>query len=347
MVRAVIAGLGSAFPAAVSQDALWSALSSDNPTPRARRLWTSAGVKTRHGVAIPPLDDVRDWSTEARMRRFSEEALPLGKEAVSSALVASGQEPADVDLIAVASCTGYASPGLDTTLGRDLGMPRSAERVQVGHMGCHAALPGLTVVADAAAARSKTAVLLCVELCSLHVQPPSDDNGQIVAHALFSDAAAAVVVRPGGPGLEVVDIAAHTDADYSGLLSWDITDHGFRMHLSPDLPSAFEPHVAPLVAELLGSHGLTPPDVAAWAIHPGGPRIVDKVGERLELDEDFLRPTRAVLAHHGNCSSPTVLLVLEHILAEGSLHDGDYAVCLAFGPGLTLYAALLRLTTAE
>lgn len=344
MVRPVIAGLGSAFPAAVSQDALWAALFSDNSTPLARQLWRSTGIESRHGVAIPPLDDVRDWPTGARMRRFSEEALPLGKEAVSSSLAASGLEPTDIDLLTVVSCTGYASPGLDTMLARDLGMGRSVERVQVGHMGCYAALPGLAVVADAAAARSKTAVLLCVELCSLHVQPPGDDNGQVVAHALFSDAAAAVVVSPSGPGLEVVDIAAHTDPDRSGLLRWDITDRGFRVHLSPELPAAFEPHLGPVVRDLLGGRGLTPPDVAAWAIHPGGPRIVDKVGEQLGLDEDALRPTRAVLAAHGNCSSPTVLLVLEQILAAGALDDGEYAVCLAFGAGLTLYAALLRRT---
>ena len=276
------------------------------------------------------------------MRRFSDEALPLGKEAVSSCLAASGVEPVDVGLLTVVTCTGYANPGLDVMLARDLGMAPSVERVQVGHMGCYAALPGLAVVADAAAARAKTAVLLCVELSSLHAQPPSDDDGQTVAHALFSDAAAAVVVRPGGPGLEVVDIAARTDPAHSELLRWDITDHGFRLRLSPELPSAIEPHVAPMVGELLAANGLRPSDVAAWAVHPGGPRIVDKVGERLSLDEDALRPTRAVLAAHGNCSSPAVLLVLERILAQGDLHDGDYAVCLAFGAGLTLYAALLR-----
>ena len=342
MVKAVIAGLGSSFPAAVSQDALWEALFPEDGPAVARRLWRGTGVRSRHGVAVPPLDDVRGWSTEARMRRFGEEALPLSKEAVSSCLAAAGLEPAAVNLLTVVSCTGYPSPGLDVLVARDLGMPPSVERVQVGHMGCYGALPGLTVVADAAVARARTAVLLCVELSSLHVQQPSDDIGQTVAHALFSDAAAAVVVRPGGPGMEVVDVAARTDPAHSELLRWDITDHGFRVHLSPEIPAAMEPLVAPMVEELLAAHDLKPADVAAWAIHPGGPRVVDKVGGSLGLDDDALRPTRAVLADHGNCSSPTVLLVLERLLAEGNLDDGDYAVCLAFGAGLTTYAALLR-----
>lgn len=342
MVRAVIAGVGSSFPATVAQDDLWEALFPEGAPGPARRLWRSAGVQSRHGVALPPLDDVRTWSTEARMRRFGQEALPLAKEAVSSCLAAAGVEAAAVDVFTVVSCTGYTSPGLDVLVARDVGMPPSLERVQVGHMGCYAALPGLAVVADAAVARARTAVLLCVELSSLHVQPPSDDMGQVVAHALFSDAAAAVVVRPGGPGLQILDIAARTHPAHAELLRWDITDHGFRVHLSPELPAAIEAHVAPMVTELLAAHGLRTADVAGWAIHPGGPRIVEKVAERLGLDDEALRPTRAVLAAHGNCSSPTVLVVLERLLSEGALDDGDHVVCVAFGAGLTLYAALCR-----
>lgn len=223
-----------------------------------------------------------------------------------------------------------------------MGMPPSLERVQIGHMGCYAAVPGLAVVADAAVARARTAVLLCVELSSLHVQPPSEDMGQVVAHALFSDAAAAVVVRPGGPGLEIVDLVACTDPAHAELLRWDITDHGFRLHLSPEIPAAIEAHVAPMVADLLAGQGLETADVAGWAIHPGGARIVDRIGEKLALDDEALGPTRDVLAAHGNCSSPSVLLVLERLLVEGALDDGDYVVCVAFGAGLTLYAALCR-----
>ncbi len=136
MVRAVIAGFGSSFPASVSQEALWEALFAHNPPPLAQRLWRNAGVHSRHGVAVPPLDDVRAWSTEARMRRFAQEALPLAKEAVSSCLAAAAVEAAAVEVFTVVSCTGYTTPGLDVLVARDLGMPPSLERVQIGHMGC-------------------------------------------------------------------------------------------------------------------------------------------------------------------------------------------------------------------
>jgi predicted naringenin-chalcone synthase len=77
-------------------------------------------------------------------------------------------------------------------------------------------------------------------------------------------------------------------------------------------------------------------DVAGWAVHPGGPRILDVVRERLGLEEAQLGASRRVLADHGNCSSATVLLVLDEL---GDV-DGP-VVAMAFGPGLTLYAALL------
>ena len=80
----------------------------------------------------------------------------------------------------------------------------------------------------------------------------------------------------------------------------------------------------------------------AWAVHPGGPRILDTVAERLDLPPDALDASRQVLAERGNCSSATVLLVLDALRSAGRPDAGAYAVALAFGPGLTLYAALLR-----
>jgi predicted naringenin-chalcone synthase len=298
-------------------------------------------------VVDPRVEDLSGWSTAARMRRFVQEALPLGKEALSACLLDAGLAPADIDALTVVSCTGYATPGLDILLARDLGMGSATQRLHVGHMGCYAALPGLAAVSDATVARGKTAVMLCVELTSLHIQPPSDDVEQVVAHALFSDAAAAVVLQPGvgGPGrggLEVVDLVARTDVARADLMSWEVTDLGFRMSLSPRVPRVLSEHVVDAVGELVTRAGIRVAEVAAWAVHPGGPRILDVVEDRLGLAPDGLAVSREVLRDDGNCSSATVLLILDRLLAAGACGDGDHVVCLAFGPGLTLYAALLR-----
>jgi predicted naringenin-chalcone synthase len=345
-VNARVTGLGSALPAQrFAQDELWDGVYARHCGGGAvhRRLFRAAGVQRRHLAVNPLVEDVSRWSTGERMRRYAAEALPLGKEAVGAALADANLAAEDVGLFAVASCTGYATPGIDIRTAAALGMGDDVQRLVVGHMGCYAAVPALGAVGDFAAARGRPAVLLCLELTSLHVQPPTDDLGQVVGHALFGDAAAAVVVEPAaGPGWELVDVVALTDPGTADHMTWDVTDHGFRMELSPDVPRVLARHVAPAVARLLGRHGLRTPDVDAWAVHPGGPRILDTVVEHLDLPPDALDASRRVLAERGNCSSATVLLVLDALRAAGRPAAGGYAVMMAFGPGLTLYAALLR-----
>ncbi len=338
-----ITGIGTALPThSMTQEQSWEEFFSHHYDGNrlAQRLWLRCGVERRHGVVNPI--EASSWGTGARMRRFVEEAVPLGDRALGACLDAAGVAPSDVGLLTVVSCTGYATPGLDILLARELGMSDAVERLHVGHMGCYAAVPGLAAVADTVAAREKTALLLCVELTTLHAQPPSDEIEQIVAHALFGDAAAAVVVAPAGPGLEILDVVARTDSARAHMMTWDVTDHGFRMGLSPEVPSAVEDHARPAVEALLAPHDLAVGDIACWVVHPGGPRILDAVARALQIDEQLLEPSRSVLRDFGNCSSATVLLILERILAARGVEAGAPVVLIAFGPGLTLYAALLR-----
>ena len=345
MVNAVLTGRGSAVPATMPQQALWDEFFSAHygGSALAERIWQRAGVDVRHGVVDPREEDVSSWGTGARMRRFVSEAMPLGKEALAACLDSAELAAGDVDALTVVSCIGYATPGLDILLARDLGMSADVQRVAIGHMGCYAAIPALATVADAAVARGQTGVLLCLELTSLHIQPATDDAGQMVAHALFSDAAAAVAVTPSSvEGLEVIDFIARTDAARSALMTWDVTDLGFRMGLSPQVPEVLSDHVADVVGELLHRNGLAPHDVGGWAVHPGGPRIVDVVAERLGLTSEQVEHSREVLRTHGNCSSATVLLILQRMASANAVEPGRHVVAMAFGPGLTLYAGLLR-----
>jgi predicted naringenin-chalcone synthase len=340
-----VASIAHSVPPACRQQDLWDGFfrAHYHGDPRAERIWRGSGVLTRHGVAIPPDLDVSGWGTGDRMTLYGEAAVPLGKEAVAAALDAAGLRAGEVGLLAVASCTGYITPGLDILIARDLGMAPDVHRLMIGHMGCYAALPGIGTVADFASARRRPAVLLCLELPSLHVQPSAPgraDLTQVVAHALFGDAAAAAVVTPHGPGFEVAGLTAVTDPAASGYMTWDVTDHGFRMALSPRVPGVLARHVHHAVTGLLGRHGLGLADVAAWAVHPGGPRILDVVADRLGLPDGALGISRAVLREYGNCSSATALLLLERLAP--TLPPGALVVTLAFGPGLTLQAALLQ-----
>ncbi|HLV59052.1 MAG TPA: 3-oxoacyl-[acyl-carrier-protein] synthase III C-terminal domain-containing protein [Natronosporangium sp.] len=342
---AVVAGIGVAVPPAVRQEDLWAGFFADHYAGTgqvlARRIFRNAGVVSRHAVVSPLLEDVSHWSTGRRMERYLVEALPLAKEAVAGAIADAGIRAADVGLLAVCSCTGYVTPGLDILLARDLSLAADCQRLFVGHMGCYAAVAGIAAVADAVAVRQRPAVLLCAELASLHLQPSTLDTAQMVAHALFSDAAAAVVLVPGAPaggtGYAVRGVASLTDPSAVDHMTWHVTDKGFRMGLSPRVPDVIGRHIRPLVSDLLDRHGLATADVDGWAVHPGGPHILDVVERELSLPAGALSTSRTVLAEHGNCSSPTVLLILEALRRVGR----RTVVMAAFGPGLTLYAALL------
>ncbi|WFE26281.1 type III polyketide synthase [Solwaraspora sp. WMMD791] len=378
---AAVVGLGLALPPSATQDELWrdffAARYSGAARALAARIFANSGVRTRQAAVSPLLEDVADWPTERRMRRYQVEALPLGKEAVAQALTGSGVSAGDIGLFVVCSCTGYATPGLDILLARDLGMSPATQRLFVGHMGCYAALPGLGAAADFVTARGRPAVLLCAELTSLHIQPPGrrTDTQQIVAHALFSDAAAAVVLAPTGPrptgaggippgprrsgddavrsgdvprsgdyvprsGDYVVrEIVAATDTATADHMTWEVTDLGFRMGLSPRVPQVLSLHVRALVADLLARHGLSVAQVDGWAVHPGGPRILSVVQRELALPDEAMAASRETLAEYGNCSSPTVLLILDRL--RRAPRPPGRVVMLAFGPGLTLYAGLL------
>jgi alkylresorcinol/alkylpyrone synthase len=339
-----VVAFGQSTPPAYDQTRLWTDYYADQVghDSVAERVWRRAQVRSRHLTVSPMDEDVCHWSTAQRMRRFLDDALPLAKEAVGNALVAAPLIPEEVGLLATVSCTGYGNPGLDVHIAKDLGMRPAVRRLAVGHMGCYAAIPGLAVATDYVIAQRRSAVLVCTELPSLHVQPPPHDTQQAVAHALFADACAAVVLAPpqlAGEGLDVIAVETLTDVGSTADMTWDITDHGFRMTLSSRVPALVARNVHTLVDRLLTDRGLTPDDVRHWAVHPGGPRIIDKVQEAFSLSDDQIKRSRDILSRYGNCSSATILLTLASMCP---VPVGDYVLALAFGPGLTVTGALLQ-----
>jgi alkylresorcinol/alkylpyrone synthase len=93
---------------------------------------------------------------------------------------------------------------------------------------------------------------------------------------------------------------------------------------------------------LLARHRLDVGDVKFWAIHPGSARIVEYIQHRLGLSDRQVRASLVALHDYGNMSSATVLFVLEQLIQDEQPAPGDYGVMMAFGPGLTMEAILLR-----
>lgn len=310
------------------------------------RLFLATKVERRQSAVDLPTYYEHPRGTGDRMAEYATAGYALGRAASERALHALGGRltAAEISDLVVVSCTGYNAPGLDIQIARDLGMPRDVRRVVVGHMGCFGALVGLRQCLAAVRANAgATAALLSVELTSLHFAPTLDPE-VLTSFALFGDAAAMAVVamdeRADGPEL----VGTYCSADFAAAdqMSWTITDQGFMMGLSPRVPVSLRRNIGGVVGELLAPHDLTTRDVAHWIIHPGGPAILDVIQRKLELSDEQMAENWAVLREHGNCSSATVLLILERLLRSGRPRRGEWGVMMAFGPGLTLETALLR-----
>src|SRR5262249_41876051 len=127
--------------------------------------------------------------------------------------------------------------------------------------------------------------------------------------------------------------------DSEQAMTWSIGDHGFEMTLSTRVPDLLARNVRPWLAKWLAEVGLRLSEVASWAIHPGGPRILSPVEEAPGLYPEATAVSREVLAECGNMSSPTVLFVLQRLRNRRAPLP---CVGLGFGPGLAMEAALFR-----
>lgn len=309
-------------------------------------LFQASCVERRQSVIDLPTYYRQPRSTGERMATYHAAALELGRTALRHAIESAmppRTAPAISDFFAI-SCTGYAAPGLDILLARDLGMQPSIRRVSIGHMGCFGALVGLRQSMAAVQAYPEAmAAMLCVELSSLHFRPAADAEA-LTAFALFGDAAAALLLgyAEEGPGPEVVSTYCATDFESVDQMSWRITDQGFVMGLSPRVPVTLRRNIKKVVGQLLAPHGLGASDITHWLVHPGGPSILEAIQQRLELSDAQMALSWQVLRDHGNCSSATILLILEALLRSGTARRGEWGVMMAFGPGLTLETCLLR-----
>lgn len=280
----------------------------------------------------------RGPSTGVRNAMYREHALPMAVSAARDALAAAGLRPADVTHVVTVSCTGFTAPGVDFALIDGLGLRPTTLRTHVGFMGCHGAINGLRV-ADAFTRADPAAVVLlvAVELCSLHYHF-GDDPEKVVANALFADGAAAVVGTAGDGPWRVAATGSCLIPNSAASMTWTIGDHGFEMTLSKQIPKLIAGNLGPWMAEWLGGYGLTVAGVPSWAVHPGGPKIVDAVEAALSLHLEATSASRRVFADFGNMSSPTVLFIVHELMRSRA---GRPCVMLGFGPGLVAEATLM------
>ena len=307
---------------------------------RLARVFKTTGIRKRH--AVRPLDwflEPRDW--QERTAAYLDGAQRLFVAAAKKAIDAAGLTARDVDTIVTVSSTGIATPSLEVRAFRELGFRDGTRRIPVFGLGCAGGVTGLGIAARLASAEpGRNVLMVAVELCTLAFRPDKPTKSNIVASALFGDGAAACILRAGDEGsVEIEASGEYTWADSLDIMGWHVDPEGFDVVFSRAIPRFAEANVGDAIAEILMRIGLKTSDVDRFVCHPGGAKVITALERTLRLEQGALDHERIVLAEHGNMSAPTVLFVLERVLAEGL---PSRAVLNAMGPGFTNSCVSLR-----
>ncbi|MCP5469852.1 MAG: type III polyketide synthase [Chlamydiales bacterium] len=242
-----------------------------------------------------------------------------------------GQE-APVDLIHV-TCTGYAAPSAAQKLVARNGW--STRVAHAYHMGCCASVPALRMGKGFVLSGSRHVDIVHTEICSLHFNPAIHTVEQILAHSLFADGFIKYSLRPEPRGFELLATDEAILSNTESEMSWKCEDWGLRMTLSKEIPRSIENAIFSFVEKLTSNW-----KGALFAIHPGGPKIIDAIQKKLGLSDEQVAHSKAVLHAYGNMSSATLPHIWELMLPE--IEIGQKVVSLAFGPGLTIVGAVLQ-----
>ena len=347
-----IAGAGSAFPKLYyPQAVLLAALREywrgqiENPR-MLDQLHAHAGVDGRHLVL--PLERYYDLKNFGEFNRvWIEAAQELGEHAIRCAMSRAGLELSQIGALFFVSVTGIASPSIDARLINRMKLPTNIRRTPIFGLGCVAGAAGVARAADYVRAYpDQVAVLLSVELCSLTLQREDLSLANLVSSGLFGDGAAAVVVAgadvPVNNGPEIIATGSVFYPDTEEVMGWDISEKGFRIVLSREVPEVVREHLGSDVDALLAEHGFKRADVGSWVMHTGGPKVLEAAEESLGMKKGEIQASWDCLRRVGNLSSASVLCVLEDVMLNRRPEPGTLGVMAALGPGFCSEVVLLR-----
>ena len=346
-----IAGVASAFPRQYyRQEQIAKVLKRhwgkelDNPKVL-DRLLTRVGVEGRH-LALP-IEAYQDLTTWGRSNNaWIQVAEDLAEQVVCRALTRAGLCEADLDAIFFVSVTGVASPSIDARLMNRMNLRPDIKRNPLFGLGCVAGAAGLARAADYVRAfPTQCAVLVSVELCSLTWQRKDLSVANLISSGLFGDGSAAVIVAGSERKANGPQVLGTRSSFYRGtedVMGWDISEEGFKIVLSPEVPEMVRKHLARDVDSFLAEYDLDRGDIDTWIMHTGGPKVLEATAESLELPEGARDVSWQTLSRVVNLSTASVLLVLEEFMNRRRPAARSYGLLAAMGPGFCSELVLLR-----
>ncbi|GAV60300.1 Chal_sti_synt_N domain-containing protein/Chal_sti_synt_C domain-containing protein [Cephalotus follicularis] len=329
------------------------------------RLCKTTTVKTRYVVMseeilkkYPELIIEGLPTVKQRLDICNDAVTQMAIEASQACIKSWGRPISDITHLVYVSSSEARLPGGDIYLARGLGLSPDTHRVLLYFMGCSGGVTGLRVAKDIAENNPGSRILLATsETTIIGFKPPSADRPyDLVGVALFGDGAGAMIIGTDPvPDSERPLFELHTAIqnflpDTEKTIDGRLTEEGISFKLARELPQIIEDHIEGFCKKLMGVVGLSDKEYNKmfWAVHPGGPAILNRIEKRLDLLPEKLNASRRALMDYGNASSNTIVYVLEYMIEESlkinkeQKVDTEWGLVLAFGPGITFEGILAR-----
>jgi alkylresorcinol/alkylpyrone synthase len=319
------------------------------------RLHRNVTVDGRY-LAVPAEQyvDIKTWGQANDI--WIKVAQELGERALCLALHNAGLKTEDLGCLLFTTVTGVASPSIDGMLINRMGLPANIRRTPIFGLGCVAGAAGIARASDYVRAYpSKAAALVSVELCSLTLQREDLSVANLISSGLFADGSAAVIVtgdefessqlekfgtRISGPTILATRSVFYPDTE--DMMGWSISEKGFRIILSTEVPNLIRQNLGRDVDSFLADNGYQRSDLKSFVLHTGGPKVLDASADALGLHNGELDASWDCLRKVGNLSSASVLCVLEDVMKNRRPAPGTLGLLAAMGPGFCSELLLLQ-----
>lgn len=297
-------------------------------------------------LAVQGIESSDEWIVERtgiRARHFVDAGVgssDLGAEAARRAIEAAGCQPADIDLIIVATSTP------------DMVFPSTAALLQhkLGIVGCpvfdvQAVCSGFIYAMTVADAMIKTGTAKRALVVGAEVFSRILDFKDRTTCVLFGDGAGAVVLEASEtPGILATDI--HADGKYSEILCVPGHVSGGAILGDPvlkmDGQAVFKLAVGVLeetARTSLAKAGLNDSDIDWLIPHQANIRIMQSTARKLKMPMEKVIVT---VDQHGNTSAASIPLALDHGVRSGQITKGQTLMLEGVGGGFTWGSVLLK-----
>lgn len=333
----------------------------------------SMGVETRY------LIDQEPASLNSETVLSESPITDLCIQASQKAFKNTGVSTQDIGLFVMAyDVSPFLCPGLGQVVVRELGFSPYIDHVNVQGLACSAFPKSLKLAEHYLAVHPDKHVLLCISGVNSYwfmnqVKGFSGvmEIGQVnkmknrarrleelrkwvaaIEFFLFGDGVAVAVIGREGGGLSVGEIVDVTNlrkrnylAGYARLTAINQPfTFGLYSHLDKEIPELGQRYVSAVLKRLLGKGLETEKGrFKKWALHTGSEKIIRLIAERNKILPEQLEESYQVLREYGNLAGASLPFILERILSQNRLRNGDRILMLGYGWGFSASAGLLEM----